>query len=82
MTLSGTWNNLAANKIISGINNTKCIYSNEHRHTHVRQKTSTKSLKKIKTVKNVKISYKMTELGCPREERVNFGTQKDVLDGT
>lgn len=24
----------------------------------------------------------MTELVCPGEERVNFGTQKDVLDGT
>lgn len=24
----------------------------------------------------------MTELGCPGEVRVNFGTQKDVLDGT
>ncbi len=22
----------------------------------------------------------MTELGCPGEERVNFGTQRDVLD--
>lgn len=51
---------------------------------HVKQKdwqrSATTSLNTIKTVKNVKTSYKMTELGCPGEERVNFGTQRDVLD--
>lgn len=44
------------------------------------KRLATTSLNTIKTVTNVKTSYKVTELGCPGEERVNFGTQRDVLD--
>ncbi len=44
------------------------------------KRLATTSLNTIKTFTNVKTSYKMTELGCPGEERVNFGTQRDVLD--